>query len=321
MRRIQDGRGLLIGLPSASPLGDVGALERGASLLARAVARPRDGGEAVDDPELGSLWLKGGPLRRHAAWRHGLAWRVLLRLPPRLRECSGVRELSAAGLECLEPVLAAARFEGGRCTGQALALRREEEAIPFATVLRGLGALERLQHTRALAVAVAALHGAGVDHRDLYLRNALVVRRGAQRRVVLIDHWRGVRRDGGTGLRPIGTGLRPLGTGLRPLGSRLRPLAAARAARGLGQILVEAPRDLTPDEVLELLGQYFAHRNIDPLGPTGSAMLHDAAMWRVREQRRLGDRGDSGAEVPAEFHLDRTAIAQRASALERSVEP
>ena len=165
-----------------------------AGLFAALARREGDDGAPADSAELGPVWLKGGPLVRHGPWRHGLAWRALGRLPPRLREAHRLLELERAGIQAARPLFAAARFLGSRCALQGLALVRESGATPLARALGEADALTRGVLVGQCAELVARLHGAGFEHGDLYVRNLLVVERGGRRVPILIDLWRGGRR-------------------------------------------------------------------------------------------------------------------------------
>ena len=224
-----------------------------AAALAIVGRRTRDGGEPVVLPELGEVWLKGGALSRHAAWRHGLAWRLLRRPPPRIAECLRLAELCNADVPAAEPLFAVAEFRGVRCVRQTLALRFEGGAEPFAAALERSG--ERRALLLALAALVAKLHGAGFEHRDLFLRNVLVTPRGLR----LLDLWRPAQRSIAEG-----------------------GLGAVRSANELGQLLLEAEPLLAPDERSSLLESY-----LDQRAETGASFdraRFSAAVARARAE-------------------------------------
>ncbi len=226
-------RDLVLLCPPDSP---AAALDRHAlarELLARVERRARDGGEALELEGLGRVWLKGGPLRRHATWRHGLAWRALHRPPPRLREARMLVALGAAGIPAARTLLGAARFEGARCRSQALALVLEPGASPWSAALAGDAGPRRAERIDALATLVVQLHAAGFTHGDLYLRNVLA----SGERTLFLDCWRA-----------------------RHHGRRAGGLALGPSARELGQLLHEAGGVLTAEERERLVGDYLAQR-------------------------------------------------------------
>ena len=234
-----------------------------ADLLARLDERSDDGGAPSDAAELGPLWLKGGPLLRHAPLRHGLAWRTVRRLPPRVREALQLHELGRAGLPAAQPLFAVARFVGPRCAVQGLALVHERGATSLARAIREAGPADRASLVAQCAELLARLHGAGFEHGDLYLRNLLVVERGGPPQPILIDLWRGGRRTSG------------------PLHYRAR-------ARDLGQWFLEGSLCLDRGEQRGFLERY---------GEIAGGALPAAARWgaalarsRRRElHRALGD--------------------------------
>ncbi|MBI1379529.1 MAG: hypothetical protein GC161_00395 [Planctomycetaceae bacterium] len=256
-----------------------------ADLLDRLVRRGEDSGAPIEAAEMGPVWLKGGPLLRHAPLRHGLAWRALRRLPPRLREAFRLHELGRAGLPAAKPLFAVARFVGPRCAVQGLALAHELGATPLARALREAAPADRATLLAQCAELLARLHDGGFEHGDLYLRNVLVVERGGPPQPILIDRWRGGRRASG------------------PLHHRAR-------ARDLGQWFLEGALCLDRGEQREFLGLY---------GERAGGALPAAARWsatlaraRQRELRRaLGDprrglRPEKVALHPGEFDPEPT---------------
>lgn len=233
MRLERPTRDLLVLCPPGSPAERLDRHELARDLLARVERRSRDGGEAVELAGLGAVWLKGGPLRRHAPLRHGLSWRFLHRPPPRLREARMLLAFGAIGIPAARALLAVARFEGPLCRSQALALEFEPGALAWSSALAAESTPRRAERIGELAALVAQLHVAGFAHGDLFLRNVLAT----PGRTLLVDSWRGAdhgRRSGGLAPRP--------------------------SARELGQLLLEAEAVLTADERERLIADYLAHR-------------------------------------------------------------
>lgn len=249
-------RDLLVLCPPGSPAAALDRRELAREILTRVERRARDGGEAVEVAGLGPIWLKGGPLRRHSVLRHGIAWRLLQRPPPRLREARQLSALGAAGIPAVRPLLAVARFAGPRCVSQALALELEPHARPLDDALRADDPPSRAERIAALAALVARLHLAGFEHGDLYLRNVLV----DDGRMLLLDCWR-ARRHG------------------------QRPLALRPSARELGCLLLETDGLLSFAERELLVADYLARR-----APTGRSFdrkqIERAIARALARQRR-----------------------------------
>ena len=123
----------------------------------------------------------------------------------------------------------------------ALIGTREERGARdlFEVLLASVDARARRQLLVEVGAAVRRLHDAGVEHRDLQLRNILVVEEGGRRRIVVIDLDRAVYHSSGR------------------LASRLR-------ARGLGRLTRSAVKNglwresIGPRELATFVGAYTA---------------------------------------------------------------
>jgi len=142
-------------------------------------------------------YLKAAPLAGKAALRHGLRERVLRRPAPRLGERANLLWLRAHGFRAPRPLAAAAFRRGLRTVYQLLWTEWIAGAPTLARVLDGAAAEGREppgDWVAPLARDVARLHALGFVHRDLYPRNLLVLRGGAEPAVAFLDAWRGGAR-------------------------------------------------------------------------------------------------------------------------------
>lgn len=222
-------------------LGKSALAERAHELLAIVEARPRDGGAFTTLDGAGSteFYLKGGPLRGSSARRHGWARLVLRRPPPRLREFARLTELRGNSFSAPEPVLAIARVTRTRVHSQLLLTARVPNAAGYEALLASPRSSDRAAALDALALSLARFHAAGFQHRDLYARNLLWVRRaGGLIEPVYLDLWRG---------------------------SRARPHQRARVARDgrraahdLGDLFTDLTVGLDADEQAHFLARYVA---------------------------------------------------------------
>jgi hypothetical protein len=220
-------------------LGKSALAERAEELLDIVEARPRDGGEFTTLAGAGSaeFYLKGGPLRGSGARRHGWARLLLRRPPPRLREFARMSELRANRFAAPEPVLAVARVTRTRLHSQLLLTARVPHAPGYEALLSSPRSSDRAAALDALAASLARFHAEGFQHRDLYARNLLWVRRaGGSIEPVYLDLWRG---------------------------SRARPHQRARAARDgrraahdLGDLFTDLALGLEPTEQAHFVAQY-----------------------------------------------------------------
>jgi len=103
----------------------------------------------------------------------------------RSREAIGLATARAAGVPCARVAFVGADAREGALVG-TFGLGR---ARPLDDLLREgrLDGRRRRDAMRALAAAAAALHGAGLHHRDLYLNHAYVDPAARRTTVVLID--------------------------------------------------------------------------------------------------------------------------------------
>ncbi len=138
-------------------------------------------------------YLKGGPLRRKAARRHGWRRRLTGRDAPRRKEFENLAWLRERHFEAPRPLAAAVLWRGGLPRYQALLT----ELVTPSETLETFLARERDAHTRAgvleeLAREVARLHSLRFVHHDLFARN-LLVRCGPRRSrsIVFLDAWAG----------------------------------------------------------------------------------------------------------------------------------
>ena len=242
-------------------IGDPELFDRAERWLAQRMAAGRDGGGFVD---LGAheAYLKGGPLRGRAAWRHGFALALSDREPPRRREFDNLTWLRKKGFDAAEPLLAVSAHRRGRVIGQCLLTTRVERAGNLRPLLESGRANERrwlvIEH---LAREVARLHAFGFLHGDLYPRNILHAGTAERPLVVFLDAWRGGPRQA-------------------------RPLAAA-VRRDLGAFFLHGAEWLERDEQAHFLALYLAR-----LAEAGEAIdrghaLSALAIGRKRERRRF----------------------------------
>jgi hypothetical protein len=170
------------------------------ALLERVAARARDGGEFVcladlanTDPLAATHYLKGGPLHRRSARRHGWARLLLRRAPPRLREFDNFKLLNGLDVATPVPVLAAARVRGARVLAQFLLTERLSEAGGYELLLATPHSPLRGPALVSLARTLAALHAMGIEHRDPFARNFLHTSADGSLRTIVLDLWRGGR--------------------------------------------------------------------------------------------------------------------------------
>ena len=140
-------------------------------------------------------WLKGGPPRGSAALRYGLRWRLARRAPPRGREYANLSWLEARLFRVAAPLACGWILRGARLRFQFLVTALSEDARPLESILDESTPSERAGLVDELARESARMHALSFVHRDLYLRNVLVlpahVGPGDPRRLVFIDAWRG----------------------------------------------------------------------------------------------------------------------------------
>ena len=225
--------------------------------------------------DLGSLYLKYGPLRGSAALRYGL--RARLGLPaPRLREFDNLAWLRDAGFLAPEPLAAGVRVTSLRASFQFLATRELPGRITLRAFLaRGDEAslARRPAGLAELGARVARLHRAGFVHRDLFPRNLLVEESGGES-VAFLDTWRGGPRR-----QPPGRGI----------------------AYDLACLLLYLPDLVTGDEEALLLEHYAREAGL--LGrPRGKArwerLLGSARRTRARLLSALRRRGRTSPLPP-----------------------
>ncbi|QDU85577.1 3-deoxy-D-manno-octulosonic-acid kinase [Planctomycetes bacterium Pla163] len=220
-------------------LGKSALADRAEELLAIVEARPRDGGEfrTLEGAGSAEFYLKGGPLRGSGARRHGWARLLLRRPPPRLREFARLNELRANRFAAPEPVLAVARVTRTRVLSQLLLTARVPHAAGYEALLSSPRSNDRAVALDALAVSLARFHAEGFQHRDLYARNLLWVRRpGGSIEPVYLDLWRGSRAGPHQRVRAARDG--------------------RRAAHDLGDLFTDLALGLVPSEQAHFVARY-----------------------------------------------------------------
>jgi lipopolysaccharide kinase (Kdo/WaaP) family protein len=150
------------------------------------------------------VYRKASPLRLRPALRHALRRAAGLPLP-RLAELENLAWLRAHGFRAARPLLAGVRFRAGLPRYQFLCTELVEGAATLEARLPGASETERAAWLAALARDLAALHGLGFVHRDLFLRNLLVAlpadtpAPAPDPRCTFLDAWRGGARRGWRG--------------------------------------------------------------------------------------------------------------------------
>lgn len=172
--------------------GDPSLFAWAADLARRADAEgPRYG--AFVEHEDAEYYFKGSCFPRHAGWRHALRSGLLRFDLPRRAEHKNLEWLRAHGFRAPRPVVSGAWWSGPRPRYQYLLTERVHDAVPLTEALAARSAAERLELVADLGRRVAALHGLGFVHRDLYPRNLLVAGE-AEPEWVFLDAWRGGAR-------------------------------------------------------------------------------------------------------------------------------
>lgn len=172
------------------------------ALAAHVLGRPapgRDGGERVALAGT-DAWLKLGPLRGRARWRHAARERLLRAPLPRMRERANLLWLRAHGFDAPRPLAAGALRRRGLPVLQALATEWVADVAPLDALWPRIDGARRAELAAALGALVGRLHAAGFAHRDLFPRNLLAGASGPAR-VLVLDCWRG-----GPGRAPPGRG-------------------------------------------------------------------------------------------------------------------
>ncbi|MEZ5979388.1 MAG: lipopolysaccharide kinase InaA family protein [Planctomycetota bacterium] len=250
-------------------VGDSPLVERAEALLRHVEARERDGGEFMRIEGGGSAeyYVKGGPLRRRSARRHGFARLLLRRPPPRLREYRNLVLLRARAFSTPEPILAAARVRGASVLSQVLVTARVPDAAGYEALLSSPHAPDRRLALATLADTLARFHSVGFEHGDLYARNLLYSRThdGARVVPVILDMWR---------RSPV------------PSWRRKRTLLR-RASHDLGLLCTDLAPTTSPAEQRAFLRRYL--RRLDELGDELVPFLfaHEVEEAYRREVRRL----------------------------------
>ena len=219
--------------------GPAEVIERFAEHGVRTVADVLAGSECVRDlPDRSNHRMQAGPYLVHVKRRKGAH---------EAREAGGMRRAAAAGVPTALLVFEGIDDEHGAVTG-TLDLA---PARPLDDLLRaGMAAAARRRALEELAQAVAALHGAGLHHRDLYLCHVFCSEAGAL--AALID-------------------LERLGAHRRPLGRRVIKDLAALAS--------SVPEGTTSErERAVFLLRYLRARGIDRRG------TYDRLVRRIRRK-------------------------------------
>jgi len=137
------------------------------------------------------VYLKAGPLAGSARLRHGLAWHLLRRRWPRVREYENLSWLIERHFQTVLPLAAGVLLRRGLPHFQFLATARIPGARDLEAVLPECSAELRAGLWEELARELARMHALHFVHHDLYLRNLLLLPRAAPRRLAFLDAWAG----------------------------------------------------------------------------------------------------------------------------------
>ena len=206
------------------------------TLFSRAPRRGRGASPTVQLGTAGAVVLR--------SYRHGglFGWLTgpLLVGPGRaLSELRVTARAEAAGAPVPHVLCAVAWPVIGPLWSALLGTRDESSARDLVTALDGLGSPRAVRAlAREVGSAIRRLHDAGVEHRDLQLRNILLVENGESRRIVVVDLDRAVFHP-------------------------MRSLDARRRARNLGRLVRSAvklgvPRGAGRRELAALVAGYTA---------------------------------------------------------------
>jgi hypothetical protein len=185
--RVQTAAGALVGREEwPSLLAELSTLVGTAEREQRVLAERR---EIARRP----LWLKGDHLPGSARTRHSL--RRWFGLPtPREREAENLLWLRERLFRAPQPLACAALVRGGLVRYQLLVLAPLPPHEPLELALASASPARRGTWLAELAREVARMHSLHFAHRDLFLRNVLVVPSndpGDRRELLFTDGWHG----------------------------------------------------------------------------------------------------------------------------------
>lgn len=136
-------------------------------------------------------YLKAGPLRGTARWRHGLRRALGIARVPRMQEYFNLCWLHNRHFQTPLPLAAGVLSRGGLPRYQFLLTQEVRDARPFEQALPEESPSRRAALLRELGSEVARMHALGFVHHDLYPRNLLVLAPDWPRRIVFHDAWAG----------------------------------------------------------------------------------------------------------------------------------
>ncbi len=178
-------------------------IERPLSLLSGTID-PREGFENIwaqlPQFERGSAWTflpnEGGLFLKGQIEPFSLRPKLLTRRKRILHEQIGLGWMRARGLPVPEVIAWGAEYKWGLPTRTFLLQRRVMDALDLQYYLSDveMAGNSRIKVLQELGHSVRQLHGAGLAHRDLYLRNILVAVRSGQQQLIFIDCPRAERR-------------------------------------------------------------------------------------------------------------------------------
>ncbi len=231
------------------------------SALEVCAARGRDRGSFAGQVQFmgRAAWLKSSSLAGRARVRHAILRAALGAPPPRAREALNLHWLDARLFQVPRP-LAAGWLGSGAPRWQFL-VTEFVAATPLDAVLRRSEPVHRALLLTELARETARMHALHFVHRDLFLRNLLVLPEDRPRRLVFIDAWRGGER-----------------------------LQFRGAAYDLACLFLEGPSLLSPAEIRGWLAEYERERDAlgKPIRPAqlwaGASRARRALLKRARAQ-------------------------------------